>query len=732
MFDLLTPVFAVAGAAAAAIPILLHMLRRTPSQKMMFSVVRFLRPSLPQMTRRSTIEHWPLMLLRILAIALIGLAFARPFQRLAIPGSAVEGSVNRVALLIDSSASMRRDGIREEVEEEVRRVVGELKPSDILSIHLFSRTSRNLISAEEWNKSSPGERKTLVDQAVQAFEPDWMETRTAAALLNASDDVSRESVAEFGRIGERRIVVVTDFQRGSQLDELRSAVWPDSVSVDLRIVRPTTVGNAGISSATDDAQGRPRIRLTSSADAQRSDFVLQPFDMTGTATGNPIKVNVAPGQRRLLVVPAGGDSAESLIAGVELLEDDHPFDNVIDLPLLETPAVRIAHAGPSDFNNPELQRYYLQRVLDGNDVEPVDVVDVQQGDVTLPIETGIRLVIATDVVPEGLIPSIRGCLDRGGMLLASLTSVEALNALSGLFPEPLTAEEAIVSDYAMLGKVDFSSPVFSSFADARFSDFSSIRFWHYRRVTLPQNSETWRVVAAFDNGDPAIIESAVAGGGRLLLYLSGWHPDDSQWALSTRFPPMIAGIVRQSNPRRAGQSVFQVGETVFPAEIVGSDDWTIRLPDGSEQTAEKVRELQAAELQATGSQPAAAAAAGNAESIADGFLLREPGRYLLTGRTDAGEKSESLIVGLSSAETRTDPLPVGQLQALGLPAVVRESEFPESEEENVHRASQLNSAELESRQKLWRWLLLAGLGCLMLEAVIAGGLERRQRVESAA
>ena len=83
--DFLTPVFAAVGIAAASIPIVLHMLRRAPTQDMPFSLVRFLKPTQPKLTKRSSIEHWPLMLLRILALTLIGLAFARPFLRQVIP-----------------------------------------------------------------------------------------------------------------------------------------------------------------------------------------------------------------------------------------------------------------------------------------------------------------------------------------------------------------------------------------------------------------------------------------------------------------------------------------------------------------------------------------------------------------------------------------------------------------------------------------------------------------------
>ncbi len=726
MFDLLTPVFAIAGAAAAAIPILLHMLRRTPSQKMMFSLVRFLRPSLPKMTRRSKIEHWPLMLLRILALVLIGLAFARPFQRLAVPGPEIEGGVDRVAILVDTSASMRRDGIREQVQQQIQDVVADLKPTDTLSIDFFSRTSRTVLTAEEWNRTEPGLRNALVEQAIESFEPDWLETRTAAALLNVAEQVSQET-AGAPRVGSRRVVLITDFQRGSQLDELQSTTWPASVEVDLRVTRSTNSGNAGISLAPDDQHGQSQVRLTNSADSSRSDFVLQPFDSNGVPTGSAVKVEVAPGQRRLIAIPVSNQSSASVIAGIELLQDDHPFDNVVDLPLVQNPNIQVAHVGPKDFNDSELMRYYLQRVIDGNEVEPADVTDVQREDgVTLPIGDEIRLVIVTDVVPEGLIASIRSCLERGGTLLIALTSVEVAGSVADLLPEPLSAVEATVNDYAMLGRVDFGNALFSSFADARFSDFSSIRFWRYRKLRPAEAESAWRTVAAFDTGDPAIMECITPAGGKVVIFSSGWHPQDSQWALSTRFPPMMTSLIRQSNPRMGGQATYAVGETVVPTELVGTDDWTILTPDGREITAT----TPSAAAEAAADLPSTVVVS-EAPAIVR-VLLDQPGRFQLSAGISGEQKSMTLIVGLSSSETRTDPLPVGQLQALGLPAEVRREDGSDPERMEPLLASQLNSAELESRQKFWRWLLLAGLGCLMLEAIIAGGIERRQRLESAA
>ncbi|HEX5445854.1 MAG TPA: BatA domain-containing protein, partial [Pirellulales bacterium] len=76
----LTPLY-LAGLAALSLPLLLHLIRRTPRGRQAFSSLMFLSPSPPRLTRRSRVDHWLLLLLRLAAIALLALAFARPFLR---------------------------------------------------------------------------------------------------------------------------------------------------------------------------------------------------------------------------------------------------------------------------------------------------------------------------------------------------------------------------------------------------------------------------------------------------------------------------------------------------------------------------------------------------------------------------------------------------------------------------------------------------------------------------
>ena len=291
-------------------------------------------------------------------------------------------------------------------------------------------------------------------------------------------------------------------------------------------------------------------------------------------------------------------------------------------------------------------------------------------------------------------------------------------------------------------QLDFSNNLLTPFADARFADFSSIRFWHFRKLTLdPNQSSAVRILAKFDTGAPAIIESSRPSGGRLFVLTAGWHPEDSQWALSTRFPPMIHRLVQLANPRKSGHLLFEAGQRISPAEISGSETWTLTAPDGTVQTpstlAANASTLQPSnstpEASATTSSPDESSNAAKSETASSAsnpqtISLTTPGRWTLTGETSEGPKTVSLLVTVAASESRTEPFPAGQLQALGMSSDVATVKTAETEQPSAAETAQLDSTELESQQKFWRWFLLAGLILLAIESIIAAAIERSRRL----
>ena len=84
--------------------------------------------------------------------------------------------------------------------------------------------------------------------------------------------------------------------------------------------------------------------------------------------------------------------------------------------------------------------------------------------------------------------------------------------------------------------------------------------------------------------------------------------------------------------------------------------------------------------------------------------------------------TQYFAVNLSPSESRTTPLPPEELQRLGVPLV---STFKPSAERTEQRRLELQTLELENRQKLWRWLIIVVLVILVVETWFAARLTRR-------
>ena len=78
LMSFLSPLF-LAGALAAAVPIVLHLLKREPEARVKFSAVKLLRSAPVEHASRRHLRELLLLALRVAALLLLALAFARPF-----------------------------------------------------------------------------------------------------------------------------------------------------------------------------------------------------------------------------------------------------------------------------------------------------------------------------------------------------------------------------------------------------------------------------------------------------------------------------------------------------------------------------------------------------------------------------------------------------------------------------------------------------------------------------
>jgi Aerotolerance regulator N-terminal len=101
----LTPLF-LAGLVGLAVPVIIHLIQRERKTVVEFPSLMFLRRIPYQSVRRRNIRNWPLLLLRLAALALIVAAFARPFLRRDTLSAAAAGGARELVFLMDRSYSL--------------------------------------------------------------------------------------------------------------------------------------------------------------------------------------------------------------------------------------------------------------------------------------------------------------------------------------------------------------------------------------------------------------------------------------------------------------------------------------------------------------------------------------------------------------------------------------------------------------------------------------------------
>ena len=681
--NFLAPLFAL-GALAVIGPILFHLIRRTTREVTPFSTLMFLRPSPPRVTKRSRLENLWLLLARCLVIALLALAFARPFLPRATPAPP-PGSNQRTVLLVDTSASMGREKLWADALSRVENRLRSVKPGDEIAVLTFDGQARTVLGFEEWRKLPIDERASTASQRLSALAPGWGATALDDALLHAVEVLDQAGETEPGR---REIVVISDLQEGSRLDGLQGFQWPVGLTVTLDTVSGPNRPNASVAwiseSEENDKPGDEtplRLRVTNSVDAKREQFQIRWKTAPDSPQAAPIEAYVPAGQSRIVRAskPPAGATA------VVLTGDETDFDNTLHVVPPLAAQLPVLFIGPDADEDSHGSLYYLRRAFPRTARQNIQITAHRTEEAVPAFQLQqAQLLVLGEPVADAPLASARQFAKDGKIVILPLNAASTGEIAARLLEIPsLPAGEAPARDYAILAQIDFQHPLFAAFADPRFSDFTKIHWWKHRRIEVAPLAGA-RVLARFDDGDPAVVQVPL-GKGSVMLLASSWRPADSQLALSSKFVPLLHALLDQSSNLPTQKAQYFVGEEVpLPG---GSQPLTVRKPDGTE----------------------VAAAPGTKFSATD-----QPGVYAVSPGTSR------FVVNLSPDESRLAPLPPDRLTSLGVP-LHTEHETPT---QIARREGLAQAAEIESQQKLWRWLLVAALGLLLLETHFAGKLSR--------
>src|SRR2546425_8202907 len=228
--------FLLFGSLALAIPILIHLVRREKSEIIPFSSLMFLLKVPKRSIRQQKIKNLLLMALRLLILALLVGAFARPYLKQPAKPAGNTTANRGVVLMHDNSYSMRYGNNFDWLKAEAQKRVDSMRASDRMAIIAFNENATLL--------ARPTSDKNALKAIVDTLEPSFSGTRYYEAFTLAD-----RALSEFAG-DQKQLVVISDFQRNGWNRSSRESIIGTDVkteTVNLAVQNPNNVGIDSVS-----------------------------------------------------------------------------------------------------------------------------------------------------------------------------------------------------------------------------------------------------------------------------------------------------------------------------------------------------------------------------------------------------------------------------------------------------------------------------------------------------
>jgi hypothetical protein len=525
----LSPLF-LAGAAAVAIPIAIHLFYRRTEPVVNFAATRYLKRAPVEQAQRRRLRELLLLALRVTALLLLALAFARPY----ISQSAAALTARGTMVLIDTSVSMSGPGQFERARALADQVVRNAPAGDVVGVMSFG-AGTTIVAPLSVDRARA--RAAIASVVVDAGA-----TRYRAALARAAE--------EFGdRSG--RIVVVTDLQQ-TGWDSADQGGLPDRLTVEIDAVEGPS-SNLALTGVRVDGTEAVAIVQNYSPRQVAGEIVFTMDDRRIGATA----VSMPAGGSAEARLSVEGQGAGRLSAAVND-RAGYAADNVryavldpADAPLI----VAVTASG-----NPA-EAFYLDRA-----------VGISEG----PGGFRFRLVSGpafSDLQPDALaeasvvvILGTRGLEQRGREMLAGF-----VRAGGGLLITAGPDVDPAIIKGALNGVVETSwrdrTPAPLRFApdDSRhpvfrvFGGVGTLGNVSFSRAVLVNPGTAADVVARYSDGSPALVEERT-GVGRVLVFASDINDRWNDLPLQPAFVPFVHETLRYLTSSRAAKAEYFVGE----------------------------------------------------------------------------------------------------------------------------------------------------------------------------
>ena len=645
------------AAGAVALPILAHLARQRKARNVPFSSLMFLEASPLPVVRKRRLKDMLLLILRCVMLALLAVAFARPFipreQLPFIP----ERQSQSIIILMDQSLSIQASDRLEEARASALRHLDETSAGDEVAIVAFNDAAVQ--------QTALGRDMELHRRAVASVQPTFRTTDYRAPLRMASD------ILQQARHEQKRIVLISDFQFNGFSPNLEDYPLVEGTEFVTEPVGVNTQENLFF----EDMD----ITLHRSADS----VALTLRARLASDRGNPVRLVLSgmPDDERA-TTPSGqvhfqqrsvrtGYHQGSFHLDDPVLEADniHYFTTYV----APRPVVTVVDRDPDERNAFYLRTafeleehaaftFHERRRLSTSAVRDVNIVILPDLPTLLPDEVQIL---------RRFVEGGGGAIVAAGPRTDRVALASALHDLGVITATPFTVRTSEPTRPFTLGEYEDHHAGLGSMLDHTARVRPRI---HTYAVMEPDSGAS--TIAQLNSGDPLVIEKRV-GAGRILAFTTSLGSQWNDLPLGGAYVPLLHSLATYSFDAPSSSHQYTVGDAVsIPDDI----QWDILAPDG------KVFKVDTGYFRNT----------------------EVPGHYIAESQTDQRMFSVNI-----------DPLE-SDLTARDQEEVYAAIKGPQDDYARTPNEASHAIREEERDQKMWRIVILAVVGIFILENLIAG------------
>ena len=575
MFGLtfLTASFAIAGAIGASIPLILHLLNRERARRLIFSTVRFIQMSHQTNVRRHKLKRLLLLLMRILMLALLGLAFARPFFADAPVITQKTGGKRNAVIILDTSYSMQYEGVFENAKKEAVEILDGLDASDAACLILSSDNARVVAPL--------GSEFSHIRTALNNAETSDEHTDYLDAMQTADE------VLQSIPIGGKQVYLIGDMQKRGWENFIETDKLSPNVQihfVDVRAEKPQNYAVTEISVPPvvlkEQKASQLVARVHNFGDEPVENLQVRLF-IDGNAIDS-VELDIEPDDLADAVFKVEFQDEATHTGWVELPEDALGVDNkryftLQSLQSIKVHAVREQQRTRSRYQT--VETFFMKKALaSGSDAVQIDFTESVSVPNASTLES-VDVLILADVaeLSSGEAERVKAYVAAGGGLIVTVgDNIDAdvykqrLSGETGLMPcdfvqavgDALNREQ-----FRVLATVKYEHPIFAPFKEPNHGDFGKARFYRIFQA-VPTKDAT--VIAAYDDGSPALFEKPYGTLGRVLCFTSTIDREWNDLPIRAVYLPFLHEAIKYLALKDVDAAPnYRVGDSV---ELKVSDD----------------------------------------------------------------------------------------------------------------------------------------------------------------